>query len=179
VVFFFLKDGTKIIRFIYNATPLAESTKSELFKNLTETFDAALRGQVITSTAQSVLAGLTFWILGLPLPIFFALITFIATMFPFFGAALVWFPFVIYLFLKGHLIKAVILMVLGTLAISLVDNFLKPLIIGQGAKLPYLLLFFGILGGLEIYGLIGVFVAPIVLSIFFVLIKMAREEFLA
>ncbi len=179
LVFFFLKDGARIYRFIYVLTPLEEKTKKELFESLTETLGAALRGQILTSLAQAVIAGLVFWALGLPVPIFFTVLTFFATMIPVFGAAAVWFPFVIYLFATGHTARAVILLGLGVFVISLVDNFLKPLIIGEKTDLPFFLLFLGILGGLEVYGLIGIFLAPIVLSIFFVLIKVYREQFLA
>ena len=85
---------------------------------------------------------------------------------------------VAYLAMNGHNVKAVILFVCGAFGISLVDNFLKPVLIGEKTKLPYLLLFLGILGGLQVYGLMGMFLAPTVLSLFFVLIKIYHAKFL-
>ncbi|MBI2095745.1 MAG: AI-2E family transporter, partial [Candidatus Omnitrophica bacterium] len=77
----------------------------------------------------------------------------------------------------ARLTTTLILFLIGTLGISLLDNFLKPMLIGEKTKLPYFLLFLGILGGLQIYGVMGIFLAPAALSIFFVLIKIYREKF--
>ena len=89
-----------------------------------------------------------------------------------------WVSFVIYLVIIQSYIKAVILFLLGTFLISLIDNFLKPALIGKRTKLPYFLMFLGILGGLKLYGLSGIFLAPILLSLFFALIQIYREEYL-
>ena len=143
-----------------------------------ETFSAVLRGQLVTGIAQAVLLGLVFWLLGLPLPVFFAALTFLTALIPIFGAAAVWLPFVIYLVIFKLYVKALALLFLGTFLISAVDNFLKPLLIGEKAKLPYFLLFLGILGGIQVYGIMGIFLAPAVLSLFFVLIRIYRQKFI-
>ena len=93
------------------------------------------------------------------------------------GASIIWGALVIYLVILQNLTKALILFFLGVFGISLVDNFLKPLFIGEKTKLPYLLLFLGILGGLEAYGFVGIFLAPTLLSLFFALIKIYRTKF--
>lgn len=177
LVFFFLKDGIKIYGFIYEITPLEEHVKKNVFTQLSDTFSAVLRGQIVTAFAQSILGGLSYWLLGLPLPLFFAGATFLAAMVPVFGAAMIWVPFVVYLLIIHSYTKAVILLLLGTFVISLVDNLLKPMLIGEKTKLPYLLLFLGILGGVQVFGIIGIFLAPTVLSLFFVLIKIYQERF--
>ncbi len=179
LVFFLLRDGNKLYRFIYKITPLEEHIKYQIFSQLGETLSAVIRGQIVTALVQSTLAGLIFACLRLPLPLFFAALTFFAAMVPVFGAALIWMAFVVYLFIIKSYVSAVILLFLGTFVISMVDNFLKPLLIGTKTKLPYLLLFLGILGGLQVYGLMGAFLAPAVLSLFFVLIKIYQEEVLA
>ncbi len=179
MVFFFLKDGAAIYEFIYRITPLDEKTKRTVFTQLGDTFSAVLRGQLVTALVQGALAGVIYWILGLPLPLFFAGITFLAALIPVFGAATVWVPFTLYLVIIKEYPSALILFLLGIFVISLVDNFLKPYLIGGKAKLPYLLLFLGILGGMRVYGLMGIFLAPAVLSLFFVLIKIYQEEILA
>lgn len=177
LMFFFLKDGEKIYRFFYEITPLEEENKKEIFRRLNDTFTAVLRGQILTALAQALLSGVVFWLLGLPVPVFFAAVTFMTAMIPIFGAAAVWLPFVVFLLMTQAYTKALILFLIGTLGISLLDNFLKPMLIGEKTKLPYFLLFLGILGGLQIYGVMGIFLAPAALSIFFVLIKIYREKF--
>jgi predicted PurR-regulated permease PerM len=175
MLFFFLRDGERIIRFIRETIPLDPDTKERIFTEISETFAAVLRGQIVTSIAQSALAGLAFWALGLPLPIFFTAVCFLLTFIPT-GAATVWFGFVIYLLVERHPLKAGFLFLFGTFVISLVDNFLKPYLIGEKTKIPYLLLFLGILGGLRVYGLMGAFLAPVVISLFFALTKIFHEK---
>ena len=99
-------------------------------------------------------------------------------MIPVLGAASIWLPLVIYLALSGFIIKAIILAGVGLLGISLLDNIIKPAIIGERTKLPYFLLFFGIMGGLKFFGLMGIFLAPVVLSVFFALIRIYRQQYL-
>ncbi len=177
LVFFFLRDGRKTLRFIFEITPLDENNKNEIFAQLSETFAAVLRGQLFTGLAQAAILGIVFWILHLPLPIFFAALAFLAAMIPIIGASAVWVPFAVYLFLTQDYPRGIALLILGVLVISGVDNVLKPMLIGQKAKLPYSLLFLGILGGIHVYGVMGVFLAPALLSLFFVLVKIYREKF--
>ena len=177
LLFFFLRDGGKIYQFIHEITPLDEENKEEIFKQLSDTFSATLRGQLFTALAQAATLGIVFWFLHLPLPVFFAAITFLAAMIPVFGAATVWVPFTIYLGITQQWGRMVALLALGMFVISGIDNILKPLLIGHKIKLPYSLLFLGILGGIQVYGFIGIFLAPAFFSLFFVLIKIYRDKF--
>lgn len=179
LVFFIFKDGKKVTEFIYTLTPLEERDKQEIFGQIGETFSAVIRGQLLTALVQALVAGVIFWSLDLPLPVFFAALTFLVAMIPVFGAATVWFPFVVYLYFAGDHWKAFTLFALGVGVISLIDNILKPILIGSKLKLPYLLLLLGILGGLKVYGMMGIFLAPTVLSLFFVLVRTYKERFLA
>ncbi len=175
LTFFLLKDGKKIYAFIYDITPLAPDTKEEVFRQVRDTFMAVLHGQLFTALVQAVISGLVFWALGVPLPVLFAALTFIFSLIPITGAATVWAPITAYLYLTHHPMRALVLLLLGIFVISFVDNFLKPFLIGEKTKLPYILLFLGILGGLKIYGLMGVFLAPTVLSVFFALVKSYKK----
>ncbi|MBI4387888.1 MAG: AI-2E family transporter [Candidatus Omnitrophica bacterium] len=178
LVFVFLLDGEKIYSFFYGLAPLETKNKKYIFGQINETFSAVIRGQLLTSLAQAMIAGIVFWALGLPVPIFFAAVTFLAGMIPVVGASFIWFPFVIYLIALGQYEKAMVLFVLGVLGISLIDNILKPALIGEKTKLPYFLLFFGVMGGIKIFGLMGIFLAPAVLSLFFALVKIFQEKYL-
>ena len=177
LLFFFFKDGKTIYEFIYGLIPMQKKNKEVLSKKINETFAAVIRGQFVTCLVQASIAGFTYWFLVLPLPFFFAFLTFITCFIPVTGAATVWVPITIYLFTVGQTGKAVTLLIVGTLAISLSDNLLKPILIGEKTRLPLILLFFGILGGVKIYGFIGLFLGPIILSLFFVLANIYREEY--
>lgn len=178
LLFVFLWDGEKIYKFIYKIAPLEERNKKYIFGQINETFAAVIRGQLLTSLTQALLTGFIFWILRLPGPVFFGAATFIVTMIPVVGASFVWVPFVAYLVVLGQYTKATLLFFLGVLVISLADNLLKPALIGEKTKLPYFLLFFGVMGGLQVYGLMGVFIAPVVLSLFFALIRIYQQKYL-
>ncbi len=176
LLFIFLKDGKRIYDFIYQIAPLEEKNKSQIAGKINETLSAVIRGQLVTAMTQAIIAGLFFWIIGIPAPLFFGIMTFIMAMIPVVGASTVWFPLVLYLVTIDAKVKAAILFLFGMLVISLVDNILKPALIGEKTKLPYFLLFFGILGGLKLYGLMGIFVAPVMLSLFFSLVKIYQEN---
>ena len=177
LTFVFFKHGEKIYSFIYEIAPFEKETKKALFKQIHETFIAVIRGQLLTSVTQACVAGIIFTVLGVPIPLFFTFLIFLTSLIPILGAASVWFPIAVY-FLLMHLYgKAIVLFVVGFFGISLIDNIMKPAIIGERTKLPYFLLFFGIMGGMKLYGLMGIFLAPVVLSIFFALIKIYREKY--
>ncbi len=178
LMFAFFRYGQQIYSFIYQAVPLHESDKRAIFKQIRETFAAVIRGQLLTGFAQAVLAGIIFYFLGFPMAVFLGAATFLASLIPVVGASAVWVPCAAYLFFTGQLMKAGILFLLGIFVISLVDNFLKPALIGEKTKLPYFLLFLGVLGGLKLYGFTGIFIAPVILSLFFSLVKIYREKYL-
>ena len=177
-LFVFLKDGEKIYTFLYDIAPLEKENKKSIFGQMNETFGAVIRGQLLTSLTQAALAGTIFTLLGLPVPLLFAGATFIAALVPVLGPIFIWLPLVIYLGVQHYYAKAIILFFFGALVISLIDNIMKPALIGEKTKLPYFLLFFGILGGIKLYGIMGIFLAPVVLSVFFALIKIYQEKYL-
>jgi len=177
LLFFFFRDGKSIYEFIYQLVPMARKNKEILSKKINETFGAVIRGQFVTCIIQATLAGFTFWLLAIPLPFLLAFLTFIACLIPVTGAATVWVPVMIYLFAVHAVGKAVALLMIGIFVISLSDNFLKPILIGEKTQLPLLLLFLGILGGVKVYGFVGLFWGPIILSLFFVLARIYREEY--
>lgn len=179
LTFVFFKHGERIYKFFYDIAPFEQNTKSEVFKQIDDSLTAVIRGQLLTSLCQAAVAGIVFIILGVPLPLFFTFLTFLVSLVPIFGAASVWLPISIYFFMTHLYTKGIILFFVGLLGISLLDNLMKPAIIGEKTKLPYAILFFGIIGGMQLYGLMGIFLAPVVLSLFFALIKIYRKNYLS
>lgn len=176
--FLFLKDGLRIMDFITRILPLEGEGKREVMGQLRETFAAVIHGQVVSAAVKAALVGVVFWAMGLPLPVLFAVITVFASLLPIVGSAVVWFPFVAYLASQGQYGKAGVLFVIGAVVISSVDNLIQPFIIGKRSGLPYALLLVGIVGGVAQYGIFGIFIGPLVISLFFALIRIYRVRFL-
>ncbi len=176
-LFFIFRDGPRFYTYIYDIVPLEEKHKSVIFQKVNDTFSAVLRGQFLTAFVQGVLAGIIFFFLDIPLPFLLGFFTFLVALVPIVGAASIWVPVDIYLFAMHATGRAVTLLFLGIFLISMVDNFLKPYLIGKKAKLPTLFLFLGIIGGLRVYGILGMFLGPVLLSLFFALIKIYQEEY--
>ena len=110
---------------------LEEKHKRPVFQRISDTFSAVLRGQLLTGLTQALVAGVLFEIIRIPLALFFATLTFITAMIPVVGASAVWVPLVIYLAITKQFAKAAILFIFGTLVISLIDNIMKPALIGE------------------------------------------------
>jgi len=176
-LFFFIKDGKRLYQGLYRLIPLSEEHKQKFFLRLDQTFTAVVQGTVLTALVQGILAGAAYWVLGVPFALVLTALSALVSLLPYGGTAVVWVPVAGYLFLMGSVWKAVVMIVWGSVVVGLADNFLKPLLIGRGAELPTLFLFFSILGGLAAYGFIGLFLGPILLAILLTAIQIYREEY--
>jgi len=135
-----------------------------LFTTVSDTIIANLYGSIAVGLAQGTLTGLSFWVLGLSAPILWALVTVLASMVPLLGSALVWAPAALVLVVTGHWVKAVVLFVWGGGGVGQVDVLIRPWIVSARVKVHSLLVFFALLGGAKAFGVIGIFVGPIILS---------------
>jgi predicted PurR-regulated permease PerM len=178
-LFFFFKDGKRLLDGLYRIIPLEDAHKDKIFSRLDLTITAVVKGMVITAIVQGLLAGLAYAVLGVPVPVFLMALTILLAPLPFGGTVLIWGPVAAYLFWTGPMWKGIAMLAWGAGVVTTVDNVLRPLLIGQGAKLPVLFLFFSILGGLAAYGLIGLFLGPILLAILITAIQIYREEYLS
>ena len=178
MLFFLLKDGPAIVKVLHRITPLQPSHKHRIFARVDKTVRAVVKGIVITAVVQGLLAGLAYGVLGVPFPILLTAVTAVIAPFPIGGAALVWLPVALYLFWVGPTWAGVAMIVWGVAVVSMVDNFLKPILIGQGAQLPLVLLLFSLLGGLMAYGLIGLFIGPVILGLLLTALEIYEQEYL-
>ncbi len=176
-LFFLFRDGEGLYLTLRDLIPMEPEHKEQVFQRFYETVSAVVQGMVVTAVAQGILAGLGFWVLGIPFSFFLACAAALASFQPIGGSAVVWLPCVFYLGLLGTWGKALILLVYGILIVSGVDNIIKPLIIGGRTKLPTLFLFFGILGGLQAYGFLGIFLGPVVLATIMAFVHIYKEEY--
>jgi predicted PurR-regulated permease PerM len=176
-LFFFFKDGERLYRGLYRLIPLAETHKEKFFSRLDQTMAAVVQGTILTAIAQAICAGAAYWVLGVPFPMVLTALSALTSLLPYGGTALVWVPVAGYLLWTGSIWKAVAMLIWGILVVGLADNFLKPLLIGHGAQLPTLFLFFSILGGLAAYGFIGLLLGPLLLAFLITAIEIYREEY--
>lgn len=176
-LFFFFKDGRRLVQGLYDIIPLEEAHKARIVTRLDQMTRAVVKGMVVTAIVQGLLAGAAYTVLSVPFPVFLMALTTLLAPLPFGGAAVVWAPVTLYLYWVGPIWKAAAMLAWGIGVVTMVDNFLRPWLIGRGAQLPVLFLFFSILGGLAAYGMIGMFLGPILLGIFLTGIQIYREEY--
>jgi predicted PurR-regulated permease PerM len=175
ILFFIVRDGRAIARLGATLVPLEAERREELALRLADVTRAVVRGTALTSMVQGLLLGIGFAIVGLPAPVVFGVMAAVLSVVPFGGTALVWVPALIFMLVQGQYGQAIGVAVVGVI-VSSVDNFLKPILISGRSPLPTLAVFIGVLGGLAAFGLIGLFLGPIVIALVLALIGFAREQ---
>lgn len=176
-LFFLLRDGPKIFKRAVEMVPMPDEHKRALVERLQTTLLAVLRGIFVVAAVQGLLAMVGFFLFGVPFAILLgALVAFFGPV-PIVGTAAIWVPVAVGLALSGATSQAIGVAVWCGLVVFLTDNFLRPFMIGSEAKLPILLLFFGMLGGLRVYGFAGVLVGPVVVGLFLAFTEIYRREF--
>lgn len=174
-IFFFLKDGTVFLSRIKDYMPFSEEQKERLTTQIRDIIISTLYGGVVVALVQGTMAGFAFYFLDIPSPVVWGLATSIASFIPLIGAAAIWAPAAGYLFISGAILKGFILAIIGFFGISLIDNVLKPIIIGGRTKMPVLVIFFSVLGGIKLFGLIGLIMGPLVIALFVSVIEIFRN----
>jgi len=176
-LFFLFRDGEEFLHAFRDLIPMEPHHKEAILHQFYETVSAVVQGMVVTAVVQGVLAWIGFSAVGLPYSFILGCASAVASLQPLGGAAVVWLPAAIFLGLSGSWPWAIGLIVYGVVIISGIDNVIKPLIIGERTKLPTIFLFFGILGGLQAYGFLGVFLGPVVLATIMAFVKIYRETY--
>jgi predicted PurR-regulated permease PerM len=177
-IFFFFRDGARYARYLIQLLPMESHHQDLVVSTFSKTVSAVIRGMFVTALVQGCLAGVGFAVAGIPVPILLGLLTFINSFIPFLGATSVWLPASVWLLVNNQPLWAGGLALWGFLVISTADNIIKPLLIGEGTKLPVFLLFFTILGGLKLYGFLGIFLGPIILSLGMAFLSIYRTVYL-
>lgn len=177
VLFFFFRDGRTLYFAFRDLLPMEREHKDAIFGHLYETLSAVVQGMTVAAAFQGTLCGVAYGALRLPFALLLSFCSFLAAFIPVGGSAFVWVPAAIYLFVHGLWARAVILLVWGTLVVGLIDNVIRPLVIGGRTKLPTLFLLFAILGGLRAYGVIGIFLGPVLLATIVAFLRIYREEY--
>jgi len=177
-VYFFFRDGHRIVHWIADLVPMEEEYKWRIIGRLDRTMSAIIRGAFVTASAQGALTGMGLAVAGVPFPVFLGFASALLAVVPFVGASLVWIPAAAYLLIEGQTLACIGLVLWGMFVVGLVDNFLRPYIVGGQAGLPILLLFLGILGGIRVYGLVGALISPLLIALVLAFVDIYREQYM-
>ena len=166
LLFFLFRDGAALSRRIRAAVPLSEEHKRHLFRKFTTVVRATVKGNVVVAITQGALGGIIFWILGIQGALLWAVLMAFLSLLPAVGAGLIWGPVAIYFLATGAVVQGVILIAYGIIVIGLVDNILRPILVGKDTQMPDYLVLISTLGGMAIFGLTGFVVGPLIAALF-------------
>lgn len=174
-MYYLFRDGDQIRGALRNVLPLERAQAHEIFTRTRDVISASVNGVLIIAFIQGALGGLAFWALGLPSPLLWAVVMMFLSLIPVAGAFIVWVPAAIYLAVTGAYVKAGLLAAWGALVIGSADNFLRPKLVGDKTRLHELLIFFSVLGGLQVFGVLGLVLGPVVVAVTLALLDVFRQ----
>ncbi len=176
-LFFLFRDGESWYTWATGLLPFTHDQQQAIAQTFRDTFTAVINGVFLIALVQGIMTGAGLALFGVPFPVFWGFLSAVLAVLPIGGASLVWVPAAIYLYLTDSTLNGLLLAGWGVVLVTLPDNFLKPLLIGRKAKLPMFLLFIGILGGLRVYGFLGILAGPLIVTMLTAFVQIYREEF--
>jgi predicted PurR-regulated permease PerM len=176
-MYYFFRDGDKLIQRLKYLSPLADKYKEELFIRFISVSRATIKGTVVVGLIKGFIGGLTFWIFGISSPILWGVVMAILSIIPMLGAWLVMYPAAVIMLVMGNIWQGIAILLISTLIISSVDNILQPRLVGRSSGLHDLLIFFSTLGGISMFGVMGFIVGPIVAALFVSILDVYSIEF--
>ncbi len=175
-MFFFYRDGEAILQRVMHLTPLSNKYDMAIFKKFHEVSHSAIVATFITAIAQGIVGAIGFMIIGVP-ALFLGIGMAFASLIPFVGTVIVWLPAAIVLMIMGKIGSGIFILIWGAVAVGLVDNVLRPILMKGRAKIHPLFIFFSILGGISVFGFWGVVFGPLVIAIALTLIYIYEMEY--
>ncbi|WP_120995133.1 AI-2E family transporter [Stutzerimonas urumqiensis] len=166
LLFFFIRDGRDLVAKIKRAIPLSDNQKRRLFGKFTRVVRATVKGNVVVAATQGLLGGAIFALLGIPSALLWGVLMAFLSLLPAVGAALIWTPVAIFFLMSGSILQGIVLTLYGVLVIGLVDNLLRPILVGKDTKMPDYVVLISTVGGLALFGLNGFVIGPLVAALF-------------
>lgn len=177
MLFFFLRDGNKLIELVIRVLPIGDEAERHLLSKFGEVSRATIKGTLVVGIIQGTLGGIMFALLGIESAVFWGVVMIGLSILPVVGSALVWGPAAIIFLANGYWIKAIILLIFGAAIIGMIDNVLRPILVGRDTKMPDYLILLSTLGGLGMFGLSGFVIGPILAAFFLAIWTMFEEEY--
>jgi predicted PurR-regulated permease PerM len=179
LLFFFLRDGPRILDALIRALPLGDERERYLLERFAGVSRATIKGTLVVGIVQGAIGGVAFAVLGIGAPVLWGTVMALLSILPAVGTALVWLPAAIYLIVSGNAFGGIALIFVGVFVIGLTDNLLRPILVGRDTQLPDYLILLATLGGLAGFGLAGIIIGPTIAAFFLSVWQMAEEEFSA
>lgn len=176
-LYYFLIDGKAMLRRLTELSPLRNDHDRLLIEKFVSISRSTLKGTLIIGALQGVIGATMFWVAGIPSPVIWGLVMMLASVIPVAGTGLVWLPAAVILFLLGHLWPGVFILAVGFGVISVIDNLLRPKLVGRDTRMHPLMVLFATLGGIALFGLAGFILGPIIVSLFLALAEIYSIEF--
>lgn len=176
LAYFLIRDGKSVAGTLRNAVPMATERKDVLLDTFTKAVRATVKGNLLVAAIQGALGGLGFWVLGVSGAVLWAVLMAFLSLLPSVGAALVWVPVAAYFLLAGELGKSVALVAYGVLVIGLVDNLLRPILVGKETRLPDYMVMITTLGGMAVFGINGFVLGPVIAALFVAVWKIQTKS---
>jgi predicted PurR-regulated permease PerM len=176
VLFFLFRDGRAVARTIRAAMPLSDAYNQRLLNKFVGVVRATVKGNVVIAVIQGTIGGVALWALGIDAALLWGALMVFLSLLPAIGAAIVWVPIAIYLFLTGAVWEGVALVFVGAAVIGLVDNILRPVLVGKDTRLPDYVILVSTVGGLSIFGINGFVIGPLIAALFVAVWTIFREE---
>lgn len=166
LVFFLFRDGESLTKHFTSAIPMPPEVRSDLLSTFTTVVRATVQGDIMVALLQGALGGFGFWVLGVHAVLLWTVLMSILALLPVFGAALVWGPVAVYFMATGHVVEGLGLLIYGTLVISLVDNLVRPYLVGKATRIPDFVVLLSTIGGIASFGVQGFITGPVVAAMF-------------
>ena len=166
LAFFLIRDGDQLAGTLRDDVPLAPDQKKELFEKFTTVIRATVKGNLLVAAIQGALGGIAFWFLGVTGALLWAVLMAFLSLLPAVGAGLVWLPVALYFMVTGALWQSVALIAYGVLVIGLVDNLLRPVLVGKDTRMPDYVVMISTLGGMAAFGINGFVIGPAIAAMF-------------
>jgi predicted PurR-regulated permease PerM len=176
-MFFFIRDGKQLLAHFLSYLPLRQTDQNRLLDKFISVTRATIKGTMVVGAVQGSLAGLALHFAGIDSALFWGTIMSLFSILPVLGSALVWVPAVIYLAATGQYPQAIGVLLFCSIVVGQIDNILRPMLIGRDTQMPELLIFFGTLGGISLFGVFGFILGPIVAALFMTIWEMYGETF--
>jgi predicted PurR-regulated permease PerM len=174
-LYYLFRDGEAISAAMYDIVPIDRTQTHDIVARTKAVVGATVYGVLVIAAIQGALGCFIFWALGLPSPLLWGVVMFFLSMIPMAGAFLVWAPTAAYLAITGDWTHAVVLTAWGVLVVGSIDNVLSPRLVGKRTSMHELLIFFAVLGGIDVFGVIGVVLGPVVVAVTLALLEMIRQ----
>lgn len=177
LLFFFIRDGVSLKNLISHYLPLGGSYEKKLLSRFSETTAAVVKGTLAIAAIQGLIGGVLFWAVGISSPVLWGVAMGVLAIIPVVGTALVWLPAGVILIVTGSVWSGVIILAVGGLVISVIDEFLRPILVGRSSKMPDAVVLLATIGGLATFGVSGFIVGPIIAALFLALWEMFEERY--